>query len=839
MPRTRSSASSRSRRPSSQAAYGSPGSPSARRRRARLSWSPPARAGASRSGRGAWAPGGTRRPFASRPPAAGPSRRVSAARLYRVARVVVRPAAPAIPVADVVEPFGVAISARGVLVADRAAHRVVLVDPATGQATAVAGNGSPGHAGDGGPATQAAVGEPIDVEAAPNGDVYVVHGMWIRRIDAATGTISTVAGTGERAYSGDGGPARLAALNAPDSVDFDAQGNVYVAEYESRIRRIDAATGVITTVVGDGVEGASGDGGPAAQARISHPHGLAVGADGTIVVADTWNHRIRRVDGATGIITHDRRHGRGGALRRRRPRYGGTLQRPGRRRARPRRVGLRRRRQQPRDSPHHARRGDQARGRNGCRRHERRRTRGAERAAEPPERRRGRRRRNALRRRVPEPPRAQDRRRVRPRLHGGAVRRALAGVALVALLAGGAASAGRTVTVRLTAAPTATVGAPWTGRVVVRPAAAGRPRVSAVRAGLRRAASVRPLGRGRYVAPPRPDRRRRVAARGPPRLEDVPPRTAPGPRPPRPRLTNVADVSAAPGRLRLPRRPLQPRVPARARPRGGSPSSPAPAGTRTAATEDRARGPTWASRSRSRPIREEASPSSRARHACATSTQSGTIRTLAGTAAPGWSGDGGPATAAALDQPTALAYDAAGNLFVAELGGRIRRVDAATGTISTYAGVGGEGFGGDGGPATAAQLNRPHGLAVGADGTLYFADTFNHRVRRISPAGTITTLAGTGVPGGAGDGGPASAAELNMPVDVAVAPTAPSGWPTTGPAACAASTPAGRSARARRRRARTASRSTPSGIVYFNERDRARVRRLDPRTGAVTTVAGR
>jgi serine/threonine-protein kinase len=119
----------------------------------------------------------------------------------------------------------------------------------------------------------------------------------------------------------------------------------------------------------------------------------------------------------------------------------------------------------------------------------------------------------------------------------------------------------------------------------------------------------------------------------------------------------------------------------------------------------------------------------------------GGVRTIAGGDRPGFAGDGGPATAALLDQPTAIAYDGGGNLFVSELGGRIRRVDAATGTIATFAGVGGQGFGGDGGPATSAQLARPHGVALAADGTVYFADTFNNRIRRVAPNGTISTVA--------------------------------------------------------------------------------------------------
>ena len=136
-----------------------------------------------------------------------------------------------------------------------------------------------------------------------------------------------------------------------------------------------------------------------------------------------------------------------------------------------------------------------------------------------------------------------------------------------------------------------------------------------------------------------------------------------------------------------------------------------------------------------------ASRSSPRSAASSTSPAAASARSLAPTT-PGFSGDGGPATAAQLDQPTAIAYDAAGNLFISELGGRIRRVDAASGTITTFAGVGGQGYGGDGGPAVRAQLDRPHGLAVAGDGTVYFADTFNDRVRKVAPDGTISTVAG-------------------------------------------------------------------------------------------------
>ncbi len=133
---------------------------------------------------------------------------------------------------------------------------------------------------------------------------------------------------------------------------------------------------------------------------------------------------------------------------------------------------------------------------------------------------------------------------------------------------------------------------------------------------------------------------------------------------------------------------------------------------------------------------------------------------------PGFSGDGGPAAAALLDSPFAMAVDAAGNVFITDTGNeRIRRVDAR-GTISTFAGSGVFKFAGDGGPATSAALNFPRSVALGSDGTIYIADTLNHRVRKVGSDGIITTIAGTGERGSTGDGGPATAAKLNRPQSV-------------------------------------------------------------------------
>ncbi|MCC2669539.1 MAG: repeat containing protein [Armatimonadetes bacterium] len=147
---------------------------------------------------------------------------------------------------------------------------------------------------------------------------------------------------------------------------------------------------------------------------------------------------------------------------------------------------------------------------------------------------------------------------------------------------------------------------------------------------------------------------------------------------------------------------------------------------------------------------------------------SGVLTRVAGTGEGGFSGDGGPAATARLFAPHDLAVDAGGNLLVADTyNHRIRRIDR-NGIITTIAGNGRDGYRGDGGPARAASLNNPQGIALDTAGTLYIADTYNHVVRRVAPSGTISTFAGT-EPGLAGDGGPAARAQLSLPTAVAVA----------------------------------------------------------------------
>jgi len=204
-------------------------------------------------------------------------------------------------------PSGVAVDAAGNLyIADTYNHRVRRVDAATGTITTVAGTGVQGYGGDGGPATGATLSGPAGVAVDALGNLFIADegNCRVRRVDAATGTITTVAGTGVRGYAGDGGPATSAELTFPSGVAVDAAGTVFIADRaNNRVRRVDATTGVITTVAGIGSFGYSGDGGPATSAALGSPEGLAVDGAGNLFIADTSNNRVRRVDAATGVIT--------------------------------------------------------------------------------------------------------------------------------------------------------------------------------------------------------------------------------------------------------------------------------------------------------------------------------------------------------------------------------------------------------------------------------------------------------------------------------------------------------------------------------------------------------
>ena len=159
--------------------------------------------------------------------------------------------------------------------------------------------------GDGGPATQATLNFPSAVAVADDGTVYIAD-TWnhrIRRVDPHTAVISTIAGTGRARWSGDGGPAENAALNEPVALTLDGRGRLYVADQSNnRVRRIDLTSGLITTVAGTGESGYNGDGAPGTETALAGPSGLAVDQDGSLYVADTFNGRIRKFDVRTGTL---------------------------------------------------------------------------------------------------------------------------------------------------------------------------------------------------------------------------------------------------------------------------------------------------------------------------------------------------------------------------------------------------------------------------------------------------------------------------------------------------------------------------------------------------------
>ena len=174
-----------------------------------------------------------------------------------------------------------------------------------GELKTIAGNGKSGYAGDGGAGTAGALGNPYGLVTGPDGALYIceVDNHVIRRLDLKTHKLSTVAGSGKRGYSGDGGPALQAELNQPYEIRFDRAGHMYFVEMMNHlVRRVDAKTGVISTVAGAGAAGFSGDGGPAVKAQMRQPHSISFDGAGLLYIADIGNHRIRRVNLKTGII---------------------------------------------------------------------------------------------------------------------------------------------------------------------------------------------------------------------------------------------------------------------------------------------------------------------------------------------------------------------------------------------------------------------------------------------------------------------------------------------------------------------------------------------------------
>ena len=188
-------------------------------------------------------------------------------------------------------------------IADLWNRRIRKVDE-SGIISTVAGNGLSGFSGDGGPATLASLSVPSDVFIDRSGNLYIVEPTLdrIRRVDES-GIISTVAGNGLSGFSGDGGPATLASLSSPGAIFVDGSGNLYIADSgNNRIRKVGASSGIIITVAGSGEADFSGDGGPATRASLFYPTGVFLDRIGNMYISDGDNHRVRKVDASTGII---------------------------------------------------------------------------------------------------------------------------------------------------------------------------------------------------------------------------------------------------------------------------------------------------------------------------------------------------------------------------------------------------------------------------------------------------------------------------------------------------------------------------------------------------------
>ena len=462
-------------------------------------------------------------------------------------------------------PMGLALDSAGNLfISDSIHQRVRRVDAESGVITTVAGFGEDGFSGDGGPAVDAKLSSPraLAVDRADNVFISDLYNQRVRRIDAATRVITTVAGTGKKGSGGDGGPATEAVFHSPVAVALDSGGNLFIADQlKVRVRRVDAVTEIITTVAGAGGLGFIGDGGPATKALLDLPSGVALDREGNLFIADWGYSSVRRVDALTGSITTVAGTGVQGST------------------------------------------GD---------------------------------------------------------------------------------------------------GGPATSALMVHPTA-----VAVDRAG------------NLFIVDWDDSRVRRVDA-----------------------VTGVITTVAGTGEDGF---------------QGdGGPATNARLSFPQGVAVDIV-GNLFISDWGNNRIRM-------------VNTATGLISTIAGTGEEGSGGDGGPAVDAQLSYPQGVAVDKAGNLYFADTSSsRVRRVDSQTKVITTVAGTGEEGFEGDDGPATKASLSFPLGVALDEAGNLFIADQLNHRIRRVDAVtGVITTVAGNGEEGFGGDGEQASMALFNRPASVAV-----------------------------------------------------------------------
>ncbi|MGI8785708.1 MAG: IPT/TIG domain-containing protein [Acidobacteriota bacterium] len=541
-----------------------------------------------------------------------------------------------------------------------------------GHITTVVGGST--FAGDGAPAVSANLSSPTRVTLDVAGNLFIVDtdNHRVRKVDARSGVITTVAGTGENQFYVDGVLAVAATLNNPSAATFDAAGNLYIADgYNGRIRKVDAASGIITTEVG-GEYGFGGDGGPAKKAAIDLPLGIAIDASGNLYIADSFNHRIRRVDAKTQVITTVAGNGQPGYGGDNGPATAAALNYP---------AGL-----------------------------------ALDRAG------------NLL---------------IADSYNHRIRRLNLANQTIVSVAGNGQADFsgdnGPATSAALNYPQDVTLDAD--GNLIIadlnfriRKVNASNGIITTVAGGgdagdgaaATQAVLDEPYGvvidasGNLFIAERRSKRVRRVDA-----------------------VSGIISTVAGPGL-------------------SDSLGDNAPAAAATLLLPSRiafdAGGNLLIADTGNGRIRRVDS--------------AGIITTVAGEAtAPQGIGDGGPGLAASLSGPRGIAVGKQGDLYIADTWNHlIRRIDAKTGVITTIAGTGDQGFSGDGGSALAAQLSAPNAVTVDKDGNLLVVDIGNNRIRKIDlTSGIIRTVAGGGQPFfGIGDGLQATAALLNDPVSVVV-----------------------------------------------------------------------
>jgi sugar lactone lactonase YvrE len=550
-------------------------------------------------------------------------------------------------------PTGVTLDGLGnIYIADRDNYRIRKVTASTGVISTVAGNG---NGGDGSAAITASLNYPTGIALDGSGNIYIADAgsHKIRKITVSTGIISTVAGNGIGTYGGDGSSATSASLYNPRGVAVDDSGNVYIADCENqRIRKVTALTGIISTIAGNGTFGPGGDGNLATWANLKSPYGVLVDSLGNVFIADAGNQRIRKVTASTGIISTIAGTGFSGFSG---DNIAATL----------------------------------------------------------------------------------------TRLNGpGGIAFDGAGNFYIA-----DASNDRIRKVTVSTGIISTVAGNGN-------AAYGGDGNSATSASLSSPNGVAIDGSGNiYIADQYNNRIRKINT-----------------------STGIISTVAGNGIADL-------------------------VGDGSAATLANLYSPCAITLDGSGNIYIVDYNNHRIRKVIAST---GIISTVAGNGTwqfggyGGYSGDGGAATSAKLNFPTGIAVDDSGNIYIADYSNyRIRKVSVSTGIISTVAGGGSLG---DGNAATLANLYYPQGVAVDGSGNIYIADSYNHRIRKVTASsGIISTVAGNGIQGYGGDGSAATSANLYYPSGVSV---------------------------------------DGSGNIYITDKSNHRIRKVTASSGIISTVAG-